>query len=862
MQIDGDIELQELFVGEVKERSSTLAEGARAMEQGEITPEISGTMLREGHTIKGTGRVMGYNEVSDAGLMCESIWRAVGAGELEPTVDLGRALELLADVLPDSLEASGQAALAIAMRRVRDALDGHEILGDLPHPMDPMTADPEPVEPVEAEEAPEPIAEVESPAGDMDTEAPLVEIDREALKALRTGELQIDSASDPDADAKLEAAVRAAAGVGSPGVKKTAEQAVDDSGPVMVFGDAGEVRSVEPSAESVELDSAAEPEPTVEPEPELETVAENESDDEQSEPDVPLSDETTESVADGSEFFDLPSIDAAAALGEAEGGASDLGGLIGALASWASEETIPVSAGRLYTLINHVAAMRIDIEAMQGQVAGIVDVASQSDPAVSDGVEGMARLVDAMHRAAAALEHEALRLASSRLDSVTNTLPQLVRYLGRKTERDVRLEIVGDDVMMDRQVLDRVSDVIRHLVVNAIAHGVEDSETRAELEKPETALIALRASAKDQQIEIVVADDGTGIDWEAVRAAAERLGVIDAGSDLGEDFLRSLLYTDGFTTLEEVGEIAGDGTGLAEVKRTVEELYGAMTMDTISGQGTSFTITVPAYRALQRALIVESANQTWGIPEAAVADVIPMSEASIVASDEGSRVQWGEGSIPLSSFSEVVGIGMAGAPTHLVVISSPVGSVGLTVDGVAGSREVAAKELGPLLAGTDTVTGAALLGGGEVVLLVDTGVLAERERDLAAKPKGPVPRVLVVDDSKGVQQVVSGALASSGFATYVASSVAEALAMLSDNTVDALVVDFSMPRADGVALVHMVRQRYGEMPVVMLSGVANEEDVLRAKKAGVDAFFDKADFREGGLAVRLRELIEDSTAGP
>jgi len=154
------------------------------------------------------------------------------------------------------------------------------------------------------------------------------------------------------------------------------------------------------------------------------------------------------------------------------------------------------------------------------------------------------------------------------------------------------------------------------------------------------------------------------------------------------------------------------------------------------------------------------------------------------------------------------------------------------------------------------VSGAALLGGDDVILLVDAGRLAERLRDLADRPRGPVYKVLVVDDSKGVQQVVAGALASNGFATVVAGSVSEALTALGDNGVHALVVDFSMPRADGVALVHMVRQRYGEMPIVMLSGVANHDDVERAKKAGVDAFFDKSDFRKGALADTLRSLIE------
>jgi two-component system chemotaxis sensor kinase CheA len=224
-----------------------------------------------------------------------------------------------------------------------------------------------------------------------------------------------------------------------------------------------------------------------------------------------------------------------------------------------------------------------------------------------------------------------------------------------------------------------------------------------------------------------------------------------------------------------------------------------------------------------------------------------------------SQLETIEGRVPIASFAEVVGLGIVGAPTHVVVVNSAVGPVALTVEGLAGSREVAAKELGALLSGPEAVTGAALLGGGEVVLLVDAGRLAERQRDLHQEPVGRIPKVLVVDDSKGVQQVVSGALASSGFATFVAGSVAEALSMLAEHEIDALVVDFSMPRADGVALVHMVRQRYGHMPVVMLSGVASEADQARAESAGVDAFFDKADFREGGLAVKLRDLIEASS---
>ena len=154
------------------------------------------------------------------------------------------------------------------------------------------------------------------------------------------------------------------------------------------------------------------------------------------------------------------------------------------------------------------------------------------------------------------------------------------------------------------------------------------------------------------------------------------------------------------------------------------------------------------------------------------------------------------------------------------------------------------------------MSGAALLGGDAVVLIVDAGRLAEEHDAAELTPIGPIHRVLIVDDSKGVQQVVAAALGSAGFATFTAGSVAEALKFLKQHEVDAIVVDFSMPRADGVALVQMVRGRSSTIPIVMLSGVASEEDRDRAVAAGVDAFFDKADFREGALAETLRHLIE------
>jgi two-component system chemotaxis sensor kinase CheA len=245
-----------------------------------------------------------------------------------------------------------------------------------------------------------------------------------------------------------------------------------------------------------------------------------------------------------------------------------------------------------------------------------------------------------------------------------------------------------------------------------------------------------------------------------------------------------------------------------------------------------------------------------------VTSIVAIPDVKITVSEQGSFITTKDETVPYSSFATVVGLDVDGLPSQVMMLTSATGTIALAVDDVLELSEVATKDLSPLLAGSDTVvSGVALLGGDETVMLVDAGRLAEKMRDTETKSAGPVHTVLVVDDSQGVRQVVSGVLASHGFATLVAGSVSDALATLSRYDVDALVVDFSMPRADGVALIHMVRQRYGDVPVVMLSGVASEEDRARAERAGAHAFFDKADFAKGALVEKLRELIDGEDTG-
>ncbi len=1056
--------MQKMFLDEVTERSARLVEGAQTLRAGSVTPQEAGDLLREGHTIKGTGRVMGYEDVGSAGLMLEMIWRWIQHGDITPVPIFGRVLEALSAAIPNSLD--DPAALSEAMAAVHDFFDGQTLPEELPPPPEVVAegGNAEVAEPVEAEAAvPVPIADLvgaeavvvepvagaaeqdnaivrfgdpdppvvaEAPAVEPEAEATLAEIDEPEVAAsdvaaavssepvLSAHEMFAQlAAGDGDSEEPVaEDAVVEDAVVLEGAMVVESDEAVDGVGDDVVSSEpvlsaqemfaqlaAGDGDSEEPVAEDAvvfeaetsadvidedvyapldddeqesEEDAAArsaqdafaelrrsmaqedaaaelasppddhrdvvaeqiepaavvaisvdavESEPATsaeddfatgdqtDTEPGTEGQAPGASTDETSTEDP--ADEAAEDgpLADKAEdasdlldepaardkpigsVIDFPVSDADTASVDPIDGDSvdvsdpedddettdvvvlpsnrmptprgapmtdDLGGLVGAVQTWAAEEPISVNTGRLYGLVNHIVSLRMDIESAKAEVAELAELAA-ADPFFSDRVSHIAAAIEPIAESSDTIEAQALALAAAPLRDVTNTLPQLGRYLSRKTGKELSVEIVGDDILVDRQVLDRLGDAIRQLVVNAAVHGIEDIDTRLGAAKRGTGTIRIEASQTDVNLEVSVVDDGRGIDWQGIREKGLARGLLESSSELAPDALRSLLYQSGFTTQEAADELSGDGDGLAIVRDAMNSLNGSLRLESTPKVETRISMIVPVHQAMQKALLVRTAGIMWGIPETGIVEVVDMNLATIVVADHTTVLERVDGDVPFASFADLMSIPSDAVPASIVVATSAAGPVALGVEEVVGVRRVAAKELGAVLADAeaDVVTGAALLGGDQVVLLVDLTRLAERQREAAIEaPSFPAARVLIVDDSVGVQQVVSSALATSGFNTSVASSVADALGALQTGTIDGIVVDFSMPRADGVALAHMVRQRHGDLPIVMLSGVAEGEDVDRARDAGVDAFFNKADFREGGLAEKLRALITERRA--
>jgi len=786
-----------MFLDEVKERSTRLIEGGKAMQKGAVDAEMAGTMLREGHTIKGTARVMGFEAISDAGKMIEDLWRGVKAGDIDVYPNLGRCLVTLAGTLEDATNADpdgGSPEMIEAMEKLNRAT-GY----GLGEPRETSTSDSTP-EPPQFDEHAVPPAQPET--------QPLAEPEQE-----------------PELDTPMAEVVQL------PGIKQTPATAPYILEPERESQHVSE-RPAEPiSPAPPVVEQVAERSPT--PPPVVTPPAQT--------PMPPVSGYTAGQAMLRGEFIGSAQPDVHI---DPEIYGPDLGGLLGALENWASGQTIQVSAGRLYRLINYVASMRVELDSMLGEMR-------YSDVVSGDMIEHLADLV----KATSALEMNAMELGAVPVRQMTNTLPQLVRYLAKKLGKEVRFEIsAADDLDVDRQVLDKISDPVRQLIVNAVNHGIELPGDREAAGKAATGVIAVQFSRRGTSFEIVVSDDGAGINYSAVHHLAVSQGLIAPDTPIDVETLRPILFFPGFTT-KAGDELNSVGAGLSTVADAVESLYGRIRIDSKEGTGTTVTLVVPTVRDLQRVLIIDSGGMKWGIPEAVIDAIVPIEDARIRSMGGRETLILEGNEIPVAPIASVVGATDGRQPVEVVALSHRAGVAAVTVNEVLGIREVAAKELGPIVSGPSHITGAALMGGGEVVLVLDAGAVVQMCQSVP-QPVAPRARILVVDDSQGARAVIAGSLASSGFSTSVAESAFEAMEILGEQHIDALVVDFSMPAQDGIELVHNVRRAGIQIPIVMLSGVAKMDDQDRAVEAGVNAFFNKADFREGALAAQLRELLD------
>jgi len=528
----------------------------------------------------------------------------------------------------------------------------------------------------------------------------------------------------------------------------------------------------------------------------------------------------------------------------------DLGGLLSAVEQGLIGSATRVDTNKLYRMINRTTEARLDASALSDAVRALRLTAGNPREVASLAARWEAA-VQAMDEAVRDLQDRALELVSEEFAVITSTFGQFVHYLARRTGKEVHIELGGGDVEVDRQILQHLREPLRHLVVNAVDHGIESPEERENMGKPAAGRIVVRAADMDGQLKISVEDDGRGIDWDAVREAATEKG-LDPGQP-GSD-LSGLLFKSGFSTVAEPSDLSGDGVGLSLVAELIEDVNGGISVESRPGKGTSVLLTLPLSWSFQDLVLLRSAGRIWGVPAATVVAIIPTAGAEVRPGKDRMEFVLEGRRMPISSFGAAIGAGGPEEANQIIVFATRAGRAAVTVPEVVGRRQVAVKGLGPVLAGAPYLTGAAVLGGGEVVVIVDPNRLSDQIQSVPI-PDGTRYKVLVVDDSKGVRQLVAAVLSSQGYEVTVGRNAEEGLQLLEAGTYDAVVVDFSMPGPDGVELVSAVRRRLPALPVIMVSAVATADDQSRAWEAGVDAYLDKSDLRQGLLVSTISSLI-------
>lgn len=525
---------------------------------------------------------------------------------------------------------------------------------------------------------------------------------------------------------------------------------------------------------------------------------------------------------------------------------ANLGGLLGSITSQLSGSVTRVDTADLYRLINRAVEISLDAEALADLTHVAIEGASPERimEAWRGQLERLSADIDE-------LAMGAVSLANVTFGEAVETFGQFVRFLGRRLKKEVTFQASGTDVVVDRQIVDLVREPLRLLVVNAIDHGIETPQERRSAGKKAEGEVRLAAAVTDERLVITVSDDGRGIDWEAVKGAARERGL---GAEPSE--LRGFLFRPGFTTVEAPNDFSGTGEGLAMVADAAERVGGSVSIQSQPGHGTTIKLDLPVSLVLQNVIIVASGDQFFGLSEPAVVGAVSVETSSVEFGDQGRELVYeGEG-VPVVSFSDALSVPSGEPENEALLLSTRSGLVAVAVSEIIDRRRVAVKSLGPILEGSDHLTGAAFLGGGQVLVVVDHNFLGEQARRPEGD-RGRRMRVLVVDDSAGVRQLISATLRGHGYDVTLAASARQAVLEMETNSFDALVVDYSMPRSNGVELVRALREAGVRIPMVMVSGVADEEDKRAAWEAGVDAYLDKYDLRRGALTSALSRLLEE-----
>ena len=404
----------------------------------------------------------------------------------------------------------------------------------------------------------------------------------------------------------------------------------------------------------------------------------------------------------------------------------------------AAEKKAPAANAKKQTNAKPVTGrtVRVDIEkldALMNQVSELI-IAKNSLVSISSNESGeyqnqsFHEQIEYLERITTNLHESDMKVRMVPIESVVNKFPRMIRDLSRKLGKKMELYMTGEDTELDRTVVDQIGDPLQHLLRNSADHGLEDNATRVERGKPEVGSIFLKAFQEGNNVIIEVGDDGNGIDVAAVRDKAVERGVITAeqAENMSQKEIINILFLPSFSMAKKITDISGRGVGLDVVKSNIEALGGDVEVRTQLGEGTTFIVRLPLTLAIIQALMVEIRDEKYAIALGSISNIesIPVNEIKYVQAQEVIHLRGAV--IPLIRLDQVLDMEeKQEEPENLTVVIVKKGDslAGLVVDNLIGQQEIVIKSLGKYINNNKIISGATILGDGEVALILDVNTL-------------------------------------------------------------------------------------------------------------------------------------------
>lgn len=460
---------------------------------------------------------------------------------------------------------------------------------------------------------------------------------------------------------------------------------------------------------------------------------------------------------------------------------------------------------------------------------------------------------------------------------VFNKFPRVVRDLSRELGKQMELELEGEETELDKSIVEEIGDPIMHMIRNSCDHGVEDTQTRIAAGKPEKGTVQLKAYNEGNHIVIEIADDGKGLDPDALKSKAIEKGVITEreADNMSDKEAYTLIFKPGFSTAAKVTNVSGRGVGMDVVKTNIDKLNGLIEVDSELGKGTVIKLKIPLTLAIIQSLLVKTQEEFYAIPLASVLETVRVAIDDIYTIEGKNVLRLRDEVLSLVRLSDLFGVKQVlenSDQAYVVVVGAGASKLGVIVDTLIGQEEVVIKSMGYYLQNITGIAGSTIRGDGKVTLIVDVGAMMDMAKDVKVdikasensqekrkKEKPSDYNVLVVDDSQIDRNIMKKSLEPLGIHTIEASNGVEALGIVKsgEHAIDAMLIDIEMPRMDGYTLAGEIRKyaKYRNLPLIAVTSRTSKSDRLRGVEVGMTEYITKpysAEYLESVVRKNLK----------